>query len=76
MLPTGYDILPDQPAEKGEASASSPVVELQGWVIGAIDLADAISKEKPSRSLSMVKTKLEEAELWLTRLSDNGEEVW
>lgn len=51
------------------------VPELDGAIIGAFDIADALSREHPGRVLSIVKTKLEEAAMWAARLNEDGSEA-
>jgi len=58
----------DQPVEKLRA-------DLEVFLTAALDAAQALSKQAGSRSLSLVITKIEEAEMWSLRLDENGKEV-
>lgn len=46
-------------------------VELHSWIISATDICDVLASSEPSRELSIVKTKLEEAEMWLLKELQN-----
>jgi hypothetical protein len=59
------DAAADEPTEP---TADELRLDLYSWIISALDIAEALSKQEPSRELSIVKTKLEEAEMWLLKL--------
>lgn len=37
------------------------------YLTSCIDIAEKLAQHEPSRELSVAKTKLDEAEMWLTR---------
>jgi hypothetical protein len=59
------DAAADEPTEP---TADELRLDLYSWIISALDIAEALSKQEPSRELSIVTTKLEEAEMWLLKL--------
>ena len=50
-------------------------IGLRALVSAAESLAGEIAETEPSRELSLVKTKLEEAGLWLGKVEDAREET-
>lgn len=46
--------------------------DLEAFLLGAFDVAEQLSTLVPSRSLSLVETKLEEAWHWLSNLGPDG----
>lgn len=57
-----------------EQSVVTLRADLEALIDGAKDCAEALSRQARSRSLSCVITKLEEAEMWLERLSPTATE--
>lgn len=59
-----------------EEPAPSPVDELRTdlltWLVSSQDIVEQLIAQQPSRELSLVKTKLDEAELWLGADSVNN----
>lgn len=66
------DIADEPTAETAEPADDEPTpdqerVQAHSWLIGAFDAVEALAKNEGSRELSLVLTKLEEAEMWLLR---------
>ena len=55
---------------KGGEPDTTPdlLTDLYTWITSTIDICDTIHAATPSRELSLVKTKLDEAEMWLINL--------
>ena len=49
--------------------------DLETYTTSALDIAERLSELKPSRSLSMIRTKLDEAILWGFALDENANEA-
>lgn len=74
----------DTAAEEAEAFIAPPLstdpdelsVDLEGLILGSVDVSEALAKLRPSRELSLTITKLQEAEMWYSRVVaanlDNG----
>ncbi len=64
--------------EESEMGYDALIGDLHTWIASSLDLSEAMAKMQPSRELSLVITKLEEAEMWLIKLfpgtSEGGEE--
>lgn len=54
--------------QEGPVDPDSLQVDLHSWLLGSTDIAEALAKARPSRELALVKTKLEEAEMWLLKM--------
>ena len=59
---------------ESELGYDALIGDLHTWIVSSLDLAEGMAKQKPSRELALVLTKLEEAEMWLIKLFPNTSE--
>lgn len=56
-------------AGEGQLSPADRLADVEAWTLGAFDAAGSLNEVASSRELSLAITKLEEAQMWLARVS-------
>jgi hypothetical protein len=64
---------PPQPPQHTAEDVPELELDLHAYIIACTDVAEVVARFKPGREIALVRTKLEEAEMWL--LKALGEEV-
>jgi hypothetical protein len=75
LTPLDGGMAHDEEIDFGRLTADLLRADLEALIIAAHDCAEALAKQERSRSLSLVITKLDEAEMWCLRLNEYGKET-